>query len=69
MIAIVNVGPKDDPNVFGVRDYEVRINTRVVCSFKHRRADGLSKCLMEASRAVAEAEWGAAIELLKGEPA
>ena len=52
MIAIVNVGPHDDPDKLGWRTYELRINADVVCTFKHRRADGLGRCLLEASKAV-----------------
>ena len=57
MIAIVNVGPHDDPDKLGVRTYEVRINANVVCTFKHRRADGLGRCLLEASKAVERQKW------------
>ena len=52
MIAIVNVGPHGDPDKLGVRTYEVRINAEVICTFRHRRADGLGRCLLEASQAV-----------------
>lgn len=57
MIAIVNVGPHDDPDKLGVRTYEVRINANVVCTFKHRRADGLGMCLLKASKAVERQKW------------
>ncbi len=60
MIAIVNTGPKDDPNPMGWRDYEVRINRDVICRFKHKRSNGLGRCLMEAARAVEQAQWLAA---------
>ena len=52
MIAIINVGPHDENDKLGWRTYEVRINADVVCTFRHRRADGLGVCLMEASKAV-----------------
>ena len=57
MIAIVNVGPHDDPDKLGWRTYEVRINSDVVCTFRHRRADGLGMCLLEASKAVERKNW------------
>lgn len=63
MIAIVNVGPHDgDP--FGVRNYEVRINHDVIATFQHKRADGLGRCLMEASKAVERAKWEKVSELI-----
>ena len=52
MIAIVNVGPHDDPDKPGAWTYEVRINAEVICTFRHRRADGLGRCLLDASQAV-----------------
>jgi hypothetical protein len=57
MIAIINIGPYDDPNKLGVRTYEVRINEEVICTFQHRRADGLGRCLLEASKAVERKQW------------
>ena len=64
MIAIVNVGPHDDPDKLGVRTYEVRINSDVVCTFRHRRADGLGRCLLEASKAVERQRWAEAERIL-----
>lgn len=64
MIAIVNVGPHDDPDKLGVRTYEVRINANVVCTFKHRRADGLGMCLLKASKAVERQKWEQASRIL-----
>lgn len=52
MISIVNVGPNDDPNPLGERDYEVRINRRVIATFKHRRSEGISACMEKATEAV-----------------
>ena len=52
VIAIVNKGPFDDPNPGGERNYEVRINNEVICHFKHKRSDGLEKCLLKAAEAV-----------------
>ena len=42
MIAIVNVGPHDDPDPTGWRTYEVRINHEVIAMFRHRREHGLA---------------------------
>lgn len=64
MIAIVNVGPHDDPDTLGVRTYEVRINADVVCTFRHRRADGLGRCLLEASKAVELQKWEQAARIV-----
>lgn len=52
MIAIVNVSPEDAPTV-GLNDYEVRINSRVICTFQHeRKFEGLAQCLRDAADAV-----------------
>jgi len=64
VIAIVNVGPHDDSDKLGVRTYEVRINADVVCTFRHRRADGLGRCLLEASKAVERQKWEQAARIL-----
>ena len=58
MIAIVNVGPHDPKAPMGWRTYEVRINHDVIARFRHKRADGLGKCLMEASKAIERQKWG-----------
>ena len=52
MIAIVNVGPHDDPDPTGWRTYEVRINHEVIATFRHRRERGLVQCLRMAAAAV-----------------
>lgn len=54
MIAIVNVGPHDDPDPTGWRNYEVRINREVIATFRHKREHGLARCLRLASEAVLE---------------
>ena len=55
MIAIVNVGPMtDDPG--GLRNYEVRINREVICTFQHYRCDGLAMCLRLAALAAQRVE-------------
>jgi len=43
-VAIVNIGSDGDEHV-----YEVRINRRVLFTFKHTREDGLAECLRRAS--------------------
>lgn len=51
MIAIVNMGPRtDDPG--GERTYEVKINSKVICTFQHYRREGLAECLRRAAEAV-----------------
>ena len=52
MIAIVNVGPHDDPDPTGWRDYEVRINHEVIATFRHKRDHGLARCLRMAADAM-----------------
>ena len=52
MIAIVNVGPHDDPDPTGWRTYEVRINHEVIATFRHKREHGLARCLRMAAAAV-----------------
>lgn len=38
------------------QDYQVKINNKLICKFRHKASDGLSKCLQLASIAVDEAE-------------
>jgi hypothetical protein len=55
MIAIVNIGAIDDENAKdpqGWRNYEVRINYKKICTFQHKRSNGLARCLFEAANAV-----------------
>jgi hypothetical protein len=56
MIEIVNVGPFDDPDPMGLRNYEVRLNGKVYSKFQHSRADGLAKCLIAAAESVEQAK-------------
>jgi|GEM_PF-1328285 len=67
MISIVNIGPFDDPNPLGEREYEVRINGEVICTFKHTRMDGLAECLRRASKAVAAKQWENTHEVIVGD--
>lgn len=57
MIAIVNTGPHDSEDPLGVRTYEIRVNRDVICTFEHKRADGLGVCLYKASQAVERDKW------------
>lgn len=54
MIAIVNVstGP-----VIGWQNYELRINSHVVATFRHKREEGLAKCLQAAAAAYEKKKW------------
>ena len=52
MIAIINIGPHDDPDQTGWRNYEVRSNREVIATFKHKREHGLARCLKVAANAV-----------------
>lgn len=64
VIAIVNVGPpSSDPR--GWRIYEVRVNTTTVATFKHKRSDGLQKCIERAAKAVKKSD-DEALDLLAG---
>jgi len=70
MIGIVNIGPVEGENPndpFGWRYYEVRINQDVICTFKHKRSDGLGRSLLEASKAVEKKQWGDFVELTKND--
>ena len=58
MIAIVNVGPHDDPDPTGYRNYEVRINHEVIATFQHKREHGLARCLRMAAAAVVDRRMG-----------
>lgn len=55
MIAIVNVSAVQSP--IGWHEYELRINTRVVARFRHKREEGLTKCLERAAEAAEKAKW------------
>ena len=53
MIAIINVSTNS--SLIGWQYYEIRINEEVITYFKHKREDGLAKCLQRASEAVEKA--------------
>ena len=53
-IIIRNLGPTTEQNAddpMGERQYELRINNRVLAYFKHTRKNGLAACLREAANA------------------
>ena len=52
MITITNVGPYNDPDKGGWRTYEVRINSKLISTFTHKRSDGLATCLRRAANSV-----------------
>ena len=55
-IIITNVGTPYGHNaedIEGRRNYEVRINCKLITSFEHTRSDGLAVCLFKAAKAVA----------------
>ena len=66
VITIVNLGKNPQP--FGEHVYEVRINEKVICQFKHMREEGLGVCLLEASKAVERQKWIEAAEFLNNPP-
>ena len=63
MIAIVNVSTHDD--MFGVNEYELRINQRVIARFEHVRQEGLTVCLQKAAKAAEKAKWEEAARMLE----
>jgi hypothetical protein len=63
VIAIVNVSK--NPSAFGVHQYELRINTRVIAKFEHVREEGLTVCLQKAAQAAECAKWEEAAEMIK----
>ena len=69
MIAIVNIGPHDDPDPTGWRNYEVRINHEVIATFRHNREHGLARCLRMAADAVEDRRMGeltSAVKVVRG---
>lgn len=69
MIAVVNMGPHDDSDPLGECSYEVRLydgkTEKVMAHFKHKRGDGLAKCLRLAGKAVEQAKDREAEKLLR----
>jgi predicted DNA-binding protein (UPF0278 family) len=65
MITIQNISKKYSKTDW--QEYEIKINSRVICKFKHKASNGLAKCLAEASEAVYEAKQKSQIEKTKNE--
>jgi histone H3/H4 len=63
MIAIVNVSKTLSP--FGWNDYELRINSKVIAAFRHKREEGLAKCLEQAAAAAEKAKRDQALDIIK----
>ena len=56
-IFIQNMGPTDDNETCdpqGEYNYQVKINDKLICFFKHERHKGLAECLEKAAKAVKE---------------
>lgn len=53
MISIVNTGETKNKK----SKYIVKINNELITEFFHERKDGLSACLLEASKAVERKKW------------
>ena len=66
VIVIVNVATLRSP--IGWQDYELRINDAVIAKFRHKREDGLTKCLQLAAAAAEKAKWVAVAKLLGADP-
>jgi len=52
MIAIINVSKKYSKTNW--QKYQVKINKKNICEFKHKASDGLAICLKKAADAVSE---------------
>lgn len=61
MIAIINVTPNGE-DADGMAEYRVQINQQLITTFRHKRSDGLSKCLCRASIAVNEKKLNDLVE-------
>ncbi len=54
MIAITNISPGLNYNE--EHEYRLNINYTTICTYKHRRSDGLAECLRKAAIAVENAK-------------
>ena len=61
-IIIRNVTPS--PISAGPNEYELRINSQVICHFTHTREDGLSACLDRAAKAAEATRLRHVLDLL-----
>lgn len=54
MISIVNVSTHAD--LYGINEYELRINRQIIARFEHTRSEGLAACLQKAAAAAEKAK-------------
>jgi len=47
VICIINIGEFHETDI---NEYELRINYKVIGTFKHKRSDGLAECLRRAAK-------------------
>jgi hypothetical protein len=52
------------PTSAGPNEYELRINSQVICHFTHNRESGLSACLETAAKAAEATRWKHIADLL-----
>lgn len=64
-MAIIITNVSDELKRRGEHDYQLRINNRVLALFKHKREDGLAKCLRLAADALEKQEREDFINFLK----
>lgn len=48
----------------GWQDYELRVNDKVIATFRHKREDGLTKCLQLATEAAERSKWQTYVKLM-----
>jgi hypothetical protein len=65
-ITIFNRGPANVTGR-GVRDYELVIQKKSICKFKHKREDGLAVCLEKAAKAVRAQHEQDLLKIVRGE--
>jgi len=65
-IVIFNRGPLNKTGR-GVRDYEVVVQNKSICKFKHKREDGLAVCLEKAAKAVRDQHEQDLLKIVRGE--
>ena len=61
-IIIRNITP--NPTSAGPNEYELRINSQVICHFHHNREAGLSACLETAAKAAEATRLRHVLDLL-----
>lgn len=65
MIAIINISRK--PRLTGMQTYSLQINHTRLCTFRHRREDGLGECLRKAAKAADRVNTETLMELFRCE--